>query len=81
MRIPAIGGKALGTPGVVPRFVKFAGGNIVSFVLSCNLHRRHMSPGQQATIVASAPTSSHRVIMAPNCPRIGVPLVAHGCMT
>lgn len=40
--------------GVTPRFVKFDGKNLVSFVLSANLHRRHMSPGQQAAIVASA---------------------------
>ena len=40
--------------GVVPEFVEFSGGNIVSFVLSANLHRRHMSAGQQAAIVASA---------------------------
>lgn len=40
--------------GVKPTFQKFTGGNLVSFVLSANLHRRHMSPGQQAAIVASA---------------------------
>lgn len=40
--------------GVEPRFEQFAGGNIASFVLSANLHRRHLSPGQQAAIVASA---------------------------
>ena len=40
--------------GVKPQFVKFSGGNLVSFVLSANLHRRHMSAGQQAAIVASA---------------------------
>ena len=40
--------------GVEPVFVNFAGGNIVSFVLSANLHRRHMTAGQQAAIVASA---------------------------
>lgn len=40
--------------GVTPEFVKFDGSNIVSFVLSANLHRRHMTPGQQAAIVASA---------------------------
>jgi hypothetical protein len=40
--------------GVNPLFVEFAGGNLVSFVLSANLHRRHMSAGQQAAIVASA---------------------------
>lgn len=40
--------------GVAPRFEQFTGGNIVSFVLSANLHRRHLSAGQQAAIVASA---------------------------
>ncbi|NML34912.1 ParB/RepB/Spo0J family partition protein [Paraburkholderia antibiotica] len=40
--------------GITPQTVKFGGGNLVSFVLSANLHRRHLSPGQQAAIVASA---------------------------
>jgi hypothetical protein len=40
--------------GVEPQTVEFDGGNLVSFVLSSNLHRRHLSPGQQAAIVASA---------------------------
>ena len=40
--------------GIVPEFAEFAGENIVAFVLSANLHRRHLSPGQQAAIVASA---------------------------
>lgn len=40
--------------GVTPAFVNFAGGNLVAFVLSANMHRRHMTPGQQAAIVASA---------------------------
>lgn len=40
--------------GVEPRFVEFAGDSIVAFVLSANLHRRHLTPGQQAAIVASA---------------------------
>ena len=40
--------------GVQPRFLEFDGDNIVSFVLSANLHRRHLTPGQQAAIVASA---------------------------
>lgn len=39
---------------VEPTFAEFTGGNLVSFVLSANLHRRHMSIGQQAAIVASA---------------------------
>lgn len=40
--------------GVSPSFREFGGENIVTFVLSANLHRRHLSPGQQAAIVASA---------------------------
>lgn len=40
--------------GIEPTFEQFGGGNLVSFVLSANLHRRHMSPGQQAAIVSSA---------------------------
>lgn len=40
--------------GVEPRFVPFEGVSAVAFVLSANLHRRHLSPGQQAAIVASA---------------------------
>jgi hypothetical protein len=39
--------------GVAPRFVKFAGPSVSAFVLSANLHRRHLSPGQQAAIVAT----------------------------
>ena len=40
--------------GVEPVLKEFAGDNAVSFVLSANLHRRHLTPGQQAAIVASA---------------------------
>lgn len=40
--------------GVEPAFQEFNGGNLASFVLSVNLHRRHLSVGQQAAIVASA---------------------------
>ena len=39
--------------GVEPIFREFDGDSIASFVLSANLHRRHMTPGQQAAIVAS----------------------------
>lgn len=45
---------ACAAAGVMPRYAEFAGGNIVTFVLSANLHRRHLSPGQAAAIVASA---------------------------
>lgn len=40
--------------GVSPTYVAFSGSNIVAFVLSANLHRRHLSPGQAAAIVAVA---------------------------
>lgn len=40
--------------GLEPTFSEFKGGNIVAYVLSANLHRRHMTAGQQAAIVASA---------------------------
>lgn len=40
--------------GVEPLTEEYEGDDIVSYVLSANLHRRHMSPGQQAAIVASA---------------------------
>lgn len=40
--------------GIEPKTVPFNGGSIVAFVLSSNLHRRHLTPGQQAAIVASA---------------------------
>ena len=38
--------------GIEPQTVQFSGKNIVTFVLSANLHRRHLTPGQQAAIVA-----------------------------
>lgn len=40
--------------GIAPTFADFDGENLVAFVLSVNLHRRHMTAGQQAAIVASA---------------------------
>ena len=39
---------------VEPTFIEYDGGNPVLFVLSANLHRRHLSAGQHAAIVASA---------------------------
>lgn len=39
--------------GVEPDVMKFGGGNLVSYVLSANLHRRHLLPGQHAAIVSS----------------------------
>lgn len=40
--------------GVEPRFVQFQGADPAAFVLSKNLHRRHLKPGQEASIVALA---------------------------
>lgn len=40
--------------GIEPLLKEFAGADPVAFVLSANLHRRHLTPGQQAAIVASA---------------------------
>ena len=39
--------------GVEPSFQEFAGGNVASYVLSANLHRRHLTAGQRASIVSS----------------------------
>jgi ParB-like chromosome segregation protein Spo0J len=46
--------EACKSANITPVFKEFSGDNIVTFVLSANLHRRHLSPGQQAAIVASA---------------------------
>jgi hypothetical protein len=40
--------------GIEPQLKTFTGADPVAFVLSANLHRRHLTPGQQAAIVASA---------------------------
>lgn len=39
--------------GIEPRFVEFDGDDLISFVLSKNMHRRHLSKGQQAAIISS----------------------------
>lgn len=39
--------------GIAPIFSIYSGESVVDFVLSANLHRRHMTPGQRAAIVAS----------------------------
>lgn len=46
--------RACAAADVIPVYENFAGDSIVAYVLSANLHRRHLSPGQQAAIVASA---------------------------
>lgn len=45
--------RACQSAGVEPHFMKYGGGNLVAYVLSANLHRRHLQPGQHAAIVAS----------------------------
>lgn len=40
--------------GIKPMMTEYTGGNLVTYVLSANFFRRHLSPGQQAAIVASA---------------------------
>jgi ParB-like chromosome segregation protein Spo0J len=40
--------------GVKPTMQEYKGENLVTFVMSANFHRRHLSHGQQAAIVASA---------------------------
>ncbi len=39
--------------GIEPAIMQFGGDNIVTYILSANLHRRHLTPMQQAAIVAS----------------------------
>jgi len=40
--------------GVKPTMQEYKGENLVAYVMSANFHRRHLSHGQQAAIVASA---------------------------
>jgi len=40
--------------GVKPVMTEYTGKNLVEYVMSANFHRRHLSHGQQAAIVASA---------------------------
>ncbi len=46
--------RACHAAGVEPQFEQFEGPSIVAYVLTANLHRRHLSAGQRAAIVASA---------------------------
>lgn len=46
--------RALCELGMEPRTVEYTGGNPVQFVLSSNLRRRHLTPGQAAAIVSAA---------------------------
>jgi hypothetical protein len=45
--------RACEAANVIPHFVEFEGDSIASYVLSKNLHRRHLTEGQRAAIVAS----------------------------
>lgn len=40
--------------GIKPLMTEYTGNNLVTYVLSANFYRRHLSEGQQAAIVASA---------------------------
>lgn len=40
--------------GVKPMMIEYTGTNLVTYVMSANFHRRHLTEGQQAAIVASA---------------------------
>lgn len=46
--------RACQVAGVEPQFIPFAGGDIVRYVLSANLHRRHLAQGQAAAITSLA---------------------------
>jgi hypothetical protein len=37
---------------IKPQLISFGGEDVTAYVLSANLHRRHLTPGQQASIVA-----------------------------
>lgn len=39
--------------GIEPHFVGMPSGDVISFVLSANLHRRHLTAGQHAAIISS----------------------------
>lgn len=46
--------RALTELGIEPRTIEYTGGNPAQFVLSSNLRRRHLTPGQAAAIVSAA---------------------------
>jgi hypothetical protein len=45
--------------GIEPDFRQYEGHDPIAFVLSVNLHRRHLRPGQRAMIAAELTTSKH----------------------
>ena len=51
--------KACLIAGVEPTFVPYRGDDPLAFVLSSNLHRRHLDPSQRAMIAAKMETFKH----------------------
>lgn len=45
--------------GVEPAFTKFAGPNVLGFVISRNLHRRHLTESQRAMVAADLANVAH----------------------
>ena len=51
--------RACGAAGIEPKFLEFDGDDPLAFVLSLNLHRRHLSESQRGMIAARLETLKH----------------------